>query len=422
MFVGGSGMLRKRTIGNLLRAWFGIGERMRIVHDAGMHSRAYPDLSVNSKRCFVDTLEPSHQFTDDLRSDYPARFIDFVIEEDDQNFAPLRERVIVAGGKARSILTPTVRDKIKGLHAYNETSAWIRRYIPGGVYQGVPGRRNAVRRYRRAYLTPGPLYTFKCDIADFFGSVDHDMLRAQFRRFGPPELLPTLEGFLSSKVIDGEGRLRRLDRGIPLGNPLSHALAQLILLTVDRHMARVCGSSLSYQRYADDILLFGTNEEAVRSAAEEILGSLSALRLRENKEKTVFLSRSDEHVYLGYRFRDGVIDIPPRNILRAKRRIRNWTRTSRFKKQRRNNHGKAIVKSIAEVVNHRIWLWVSFFDLVTDTSAFRDLDRFMGRRIAIAMAGKRGRRLSQDEYSLLRQFGPVGHYRTYIRMTHGSGN
>ena len=386
----------------------------------GLQSEAYPKLALKKRRCFVDTIDPNHRFTEELEVDYPERFIDFVIEQDDADFAPLRERIINAGGKMRPVLVPTLRDKIKGLHAYHEVAAWTKRYLTGVVYQGVPGRRHAVRRYRRAYIASQPLHTFECDIADFFGSVDHDILLQQFARFGPPESLPTVKNFLKSRIIKSDGHLERLERGIPLGNPLSHALAQLVLLSVDRDMIKACGPKIRYQRYADDILVFGSSKNGVRNAAETLLGSLHRLGLSENQDKTGFLTRDNEHDYLGYRFRDGVIGIPPRNILRAKKRIFGWTRPSRFFKQRDARQSKAIVKSVAKAADKRVWLWVSFFDLVTDPTVFRNLDRFLTRRTAIAISGGRGRQLSNSDYSLIGRFGPVGHYRAFMGMTHGS--
>ena len=349
---------------------------------------------------------------------YPSRFVEFALEEDDPEFCPIREITIREGEKDRTILVPCLRDKIKALHAYRQVMESLQAHWSTNLYWGVPGCRRAVRRLRRAYTGPGSLYVFKSDIADFFPTLDHGVVLEKFKRYGPAPLLPLIEDFLNLRVIQPDGSIRRWERGIPPGSPLSVAICFLVLFDLDTAMERWNGR-VSYQRVADDLLLFSDDRKALEEAVEEMLAGVAELRLEVNRAKTGTFTRSDEFVYLGYRFADGALSLTPRNLARARRRIDSWTRVERFRTQREAGRTRAIVRSIAKVADRGTFQWLRFFSLVTDPSAFRRLDQHLGRRIRIAVSGSRRGRITDRDLRAIERHEPLGFYRTYMRMTHG---
>jgi len=133
------------------------------------------------------------------------------------------------------------------------------------------------------YRAQGLRWVFRTDIADFFDSVEHDLLRAVVRTQVPdPAMVELVDAWVQAPALTPKG-LQARPRGLPEGAPLSPALANLYLREFDY---QVDGRHGRLVRYADDLALFCRDLDAATAGAEHIAAELALLRLRLNPDKT----------------------------------------------------------------------------------------------------------------------------------------
>ena len=101
----------------------------------------------------------------------------------------------------------------------------------------------------------GTEYCLKIDVKKFYPTIDHDILKSVIRRkIKDPELLALLDEIIGS-VPDGAG--------VPIGNYLSQFFANLYLSELDHLLKESCRIKY-YYRFADDIVVLGSDKEALR--------------------------------------------------------------------------------------------------------------------------------------------------------------
>lgn len=101
-------------------------------------------------------------------------------------------------------------------------------------------------------------YCLKLDIRKFYPSIDHDVLKTIIRKkIKDKQLLFTLD-----EIIDSAP-------GVPIGNYLSQYFANLYLTYFD-HWLKEIKQVKYYFRYADDMVIFGSNKESLHELRKEI--------------------------------------------------------------------------------------------------------------------------------------------------------
>jgi hypothetical protein len=141
--------------------------------------------------------------------------------------------------------------------------------------------------------TEVPLYAVKRDIANYFPSVDHDLLLAELAELVDAEdyLFRLLEDRVHFLYVE-EGQTHRATRGIAFGTPVACLFANLYLTPLDRRLEALHG--LRYFRYADDLLLLSSNRETIEAAMTQFEASLADMKLQSkvSHEKNLLLSRN----------------------------------------------------------------------------------------------------------------------------------
>jgi hypothetical protein len=159
------------------------------------------------------------------------------------------------------------------------------------------------RRHRGGYYLQG-------DIARYFPSVNHDILKAQIARtIGDEKVLGTL-----SRIIDAHGP------GIPIGALTSQLLANVYLDRLDHFVTDDRGWG-SYTRYMDDFVVTSHSKDALRRLEEEIrvfLRDELALTLSPKTRTKPVHAGAD---FCGYRIFATHLLPRKRNTKRAKRRL-----------------------------------------------------------------------------------------------------
>lgn len=239
-------------------------------------------LDTTSKALFAEDLRRLHHLglpavasTRTLATlfGYSAQFVGAMVANPERYY---RSFSIPKGKRRRHIDAPRVALKViqkwLGFHLSREV------LLPDCVVGFVPGRST----YDGAVMHCSSEWIYSTDITDFFPSTRHNKV---------VETLETL-GYSShgSKTIAG---LCCVNGGLAQGSPASPVLANLAFLELDKKLLNFSkDNSLTYSRYADDIVISGRGKPPndLRTFVED-LTSESGWDLSPEKTSTKFLPK-----------------------------------------------------------------------------------------------------------------------------------
>ena len=192
------------------------------------------------------------------------------------------------------------------------------------------GSHAAVRRCQQ--LARRFRYVLKADVAKFFPSVDHDVLKGLLaRKVKDADVL-----WLAGLIIDhsnpqeevaswfpgddlfapGERR-----RGLPIGNQTSQFFANVYLDPLD-HLVRDALGVGGYVRYVDDFVAFADAKKQLAAVRDVVSDFLAGLRLRLHPTKNVVFPTRAGLPFLGYRVWRTHLGLARANVFRFRRRLR----------------------------------------------------------------------------------------------------
>ncbi|MFY9328508.1 MAG: reverse transcriptase/maturase family protein [Georgfuchsia sp.] len=183
---------------------------------------------------------------------------------------------------------------------------WEARFIndsyacrPGrGTHAGADRVEAYLRRVKREH---GQVYVFKADIAKYFQSIDHGILKALLWRYIKcRRTLDLINEIIDSSAKPGDAR----PTGLPIGNLTSQLCANVYLHCLDEFVKHELGERF-YARYMDDTVIIHHDKvhlQQVRVEFEDFLWN--RLRLKTNSKTQVFpvgSCRGRALDFLGYR-------------------------------------------------------------------------------------------------------------------------
>lgn len=171
-----------------------------------------------------------------------------------------------------------------------------------GVHKAVDRYQRWSRNYR---------YALKIDIASYFASIDHALLKAQLRRvLKDRQTLNLLDAIIDGSpppaqpptYFPGDDLLTPLARrrGIPIGNLTSQFFANFYLNGLD-HFIKQELKCRAYLRYVDDLVLLANDKPSLWAWRAAIDEYLSGLRLCLHLRKCYLIPVSCGLDVLGYR-------------------------------------------------------------------------------------------------------------------------
>ena len=211
-------------------------------------------------------------------------------------------------GKRRVLYVYPWEERLVDLLLYRLLSGRLQNWFSANSYAyrlrgfGLDRCQRKIARVLRE--TRGPLFAVKRDVANYFPSVDHALLREQLAELIEPGdyLFRLMEERMRFTYEEEEGALeygeeegtpeekskpapskakgaapRRAERGIALGTAMAAMFANVYLTKLDRRLDAIGG--LHYFRYADDLLLVAEERAAIERAKEEFAEGMTELRL-----------------------------------------------------------------------------------------------------------------------------------------------
>jgi len=172
-------------------------------------------------------------------------------------------------------------------------------------------------------------YTLKCDIRQYFPSIDHDvLLKLIERKIGCKDTLWLIEKILSSQREYGNGAnfaSIQTDRqiGIPIGNLTSQFFANVYLNGLDHFIKEKLGCRY-YLRYMDDFVVLHDDKNFLWLAKKEIQTYLDEIYLKLHENKCRIFSTEQGVPFLGMTISAERRRLKRQNVLRFKRRMRRY--------------------------------------------------------------------------------------------------
>ncbi|KAF0201909.1 MAG: RNA-directed DNA [Gallionellaceae bacterium] len=192
------------------------------------------------------------------------------------------------------------------------------------------GTHRAVARYEQ--YRDRYRHVLRADIYRYFPAIDHEILKADFRRH--IACAPTLA--LMDAIVDGSNAQEPVNsifpgddlftpqsrkRGLPIGNLTSQWFANLYLNPLDHFVKVVLRAP--YVRYVDDFALFHDDPAVLAQWWERIKIFLCGRRLVLHPLKTFIAATATDATFLGYVLREnGARRLPEENVRRFRNRLR----------------------------------------------------------------------------------------------------
>ena len=332
-------------------------------------------------------------------------------------------------GKRRTLYIPPWEERIVDLLIYRLLNRRLHLCFSPSSYAyrdhtyGLDRCQSRIRAVLRA--SNSPVYVVKRDVADYFASVDHEILLHKLAAHIDPN--DYLFELVSQRVrfdYQDESGAHRAEIGIPFGCASACVFANLFLTGLDHEIDAIPG--VHYFRYADDLLLLSTNRESAIFAEERIREILRNLRLTtkashhadlvltESRELTdVHFKPADAFRHLGLQFGcDGSVSLSRdkrrklQNLFRFafRRSRRRWQKFSDPRERARTL--AAIAAQTVERGVRNVAILDYYLKHVTDVSQLQLLDRWLAEEIlSLVFGGHRKGNFSRISYQELREYG-----------------
>lgn len=282
------------------------------------------------------------------------------------------------------------------------------------LYSFRPARtaKDAVRRFVRL---PGidRMYSYKVDISNYFNSVPVDRLVPEVREVLADDvsLSSLLVSLLEEPCVNDRRQVIRESKGIMAGTPQASFYANLYLRDMDMYFHE---RGIPYARYSDDIIVFATSREEVEQHACKIRGILADKGLSVNPDKECFSSPEEGWTFLGFCYREGVVDIAPSSVRKIKQKMRRKTRALKRWYDRQNKEPRMAAVAFIRVFNRKLFdvrddndlTWSRwYFPVINTDKSLHEIDRYAVECLRYLMSGTRGKSRFNVRYEELKEMG-----------------
>lgn len=273
-------------------------------------------------------------------------------------------------GGFRLLGIPTVKDRLVQQAISQVLSKRYERIFSAYSY-GFRAGRSAHQALKQAgqYVAEGYTYVVDIDLEKFFDKVNHDRLMSILsRRISDRNLLRLIRHFLKTGILLG-GLQSQRTAGTPQGSPLSPVLSNIVLDELDKELER---RGHRFVRYADDMIILVSSEEAAKRVKESITGFIeNRLLLKVNSSKSR-VCLPHELNFLGHTILvDGRLGLSRKSEQRFKEKLRQLTR---------RNRGISLEQLVKEL-NPKLRGWLQYFRYASMKSKLRNLESWLRRKI-----------------------------------------
>lgn len=247
---------------------------------------------------------------------YPGPYHSFIVYEPKRRVisaAPFRDRVV------HHALCRVIEPIWEARFLHTSYACRVGR----GTHAAIDQAQRYIRRHR---------YVLRCDVQQFFPSIDHAMLRAQLaRHIADARVLDLIDRILASGAnvltteyqmvyFPGDDLFAALrPRGLPIGNLTSQFWANVVLHDLDMFVAHDLRCR-AYVRYCDDFMLFADDATTLLRWRAAMMQRLADLRLTLHESRTQVNVTTAGVPFLGWTLFPFRRRLRKRNVVYARRR------------------------------------------------------------------------------------------------------
>jgi RNA-directed DNA polymerase len=225
-------------------------------------------------------------------------------------------------------------------------------------------------REARNIVQSGKKWVVDIDLKSFFDEVNHDILMRELRKVVTDKRILKLVGrFLTTPMVEKDGKRTKRTKGTPQGGLLSPLLANIYLTPLDRELEK---RQLPFTRYADDVAIYAGS----RRAAERILSDIvewieKNLKIPVNRDKSKF-GLSDDTAYLGITIHsDGEMEVENKRVERMKDKVRElWDARQNLTSNQLRNQWQRFITG-----------WWNYFQIATNRRNVESLSGWIRRHM-----------------------------------------
>jgi retron-type reverse transcriptase len=235
--------------------------------------------------------------------------------------------------KPRMISAAPYRDRVVHHALCNVISPLLEKQMINDTFANRKGKgtHKAILRYQ--FFAKKYKYVLKCDIAKFFPSIDHEILKEILRKkIGCKKTLALIDLIIDNSnpqeernvYFEGDDLFTPFERkrGLPIGNLTSQLWGNFYLNDFD-HFIKEKLRIKGYVRYVDDFAIFGNSKANLQQVKKEIALFLAKYRLELHAQKSYVYPVNEGLPFLGHRIFPYFRLLKKENVRRAKKRFRS---------------------------------------------------------------------------------------------------
>lgn len=214
--------------------------------------------------------------------------------------------------KKREITSYKMQDMIVHRAILESTANFFSKAFIHDSYGGLPnkGPRKAIKKAQS--LTRKFSYYLKCDVANFYATLNHNILKKQLNKIIKNKDINEL----IARFIDQQ------ELGVAIGSLLSQYFGNLYLAPMDHYIKCYLGTK-GYVRYMDDFILFSNNRIELEVWSEKIKEFLKQKLVLEINLKIQRIDSTDNGVdFLGFKIFKKLIRVLRKNMVRIRSKIK----------------------------------------------------------------------------------------------------
>ncbi len=345
---------------------------------------------------------------------------------------PSRHRLNRAGGRRKVVYRFEPEDDLLFKALNRVLMPGLEADLSPDCHSFRPGR-GARSAFGRLLADPdlGRKHCLRLDVRDYFNQIDPTDLLASLpalMRHDAP-LLRLLERTLLRPLVLSQGREEIVARkGVMAGTPLAPLLSNLYLRGLDRELR---GAGLTYARYSDDLIVFGSAAE-VAAAEARVREHLDSRGLEVNPEKTRWVQPGRPWEFLGLAWQAGRLDLSRHSAAKLRAKVRRLARRCDRRRRRHGRTGLQAAQAMLRRLNRKLYgaggqrsefNWATwFFPLLSGDGTLRALDGHLQEQVRFAATGRHERRNHRAlPYADLRRLGYLPLVAAFHAFRQGGG-
>lgn len=279
----------------------------------------------------------------------------------------------------------------------------------------------------RDHKNAGDYYIIKSDVSNYVSSIVPELIIPKLTELwgDDPAFLDFLKYLLLRReCIEPDGTTVSCEPGGLGGIPLANLFMNVYLMELDDYFY---ARAPLYCRYSDDIIIFAESLEEAEEFLEHFLKVLEFKKLHTNSEKTQLIAPGDEVDILGFKLKNGKLDISDHSIKKLKHKIRkyaNYLLNAKKEEGLSNDEcGRRMIQYYDKLffgrANKHELTWARWlFPVIGDTSSLKELDHYVQNAIRYAMCGSFAKKRYRISYKKLQELGYRSLVNAYYHFKH----